>query len=174
MKKIGLTISPPIRTNNKMSNPNKMIYDQDIIQITQILKYNKISSYIIYPEFDEKGRLHYHGKLNLDNNQYIRYHKHAIHKFRQIGFVDSKLIKTHIDSLRWLTYISKNWLTTKEILEIIHPIMPHTTSRQYRIKPAAPAPPPHPTIFDFMSIYIQTSSKESEEEAGKDRREVKK
>jgi len=125
MPKLAITISPPSRMlYNKNNNPNRMLFDDDRNMIKSIMSYNKIYSYIIYPEFDEKGRLHYHGIINLTNTQYVRFHKHAIHKLKQIGFVDISIIKTFVNNLRYIVYMSKNWGETKMILEISYPIIP--------------------------------------------------
>lgn len=123
-KKIALTITPPYRSINKLyRNPNRMLFDEDADQIHCIMKYNKIKGYIIYPEFSEKGRLHYHGILTLNPTEYIRFHKHAIHKLKLIGFVDITIIKEFINNLRYVVYMSKEWGVTREILEINQPIM---------------------------------------------------
>lgn len=124
MPKLALTISPPMRyTYLQNKNPNRMLYDDDKNMIKQILSYNKIYKYIIYPELDEKGRLHYHGILDLDNTHYIRFHKHAIHKLRQIGFVDITILNEFKNNLRYVIYMSKQWGTTKKILELDSPMM---------------------------------------------------
>lgn len=125
MPKLALTISPPPRVKYLTNvNPNRCLYDDDKTQIKSILSYNKIYTYIIFPELDEKGRLHYHGILNLTHTQYTRFHKHAIHKLKQIGFVDITIIKEFINNMRYCLYMSKDWGTTKHILDISYPIIP--------------------------------------------------
>lgn len=124
MPKIAITISPPNRTKYiHHVNPLRLQYDEDKDQIKSILSYNKIYKYIIYPELDEKGRLHYHGIIDLDNTRYIRFHKHAIHKLRQLGFVDITIIKQFINNLRQCIYMSKEWGSTSKILDISYPII---------------------------------------------------
>lgn len=120
---LAITISPKNRVlGSKLRNANKNIFDDDTFQIKQILKYNRINKYIIFPEFDDKGRLHYHGILSLDRNQYIRFYKHALTKLSLIGFVDVKKLKEFQDKLKWLIYCKKEWNISSEILEIENPI----------------------------------------------------
>lgn len=124
MPKLAITISPPTRQKYLCnSNPNRMQYDDDKAIIKSVLSYNKIYKYIIFPEFDEKGRLHYHGIIDLDNTRYIRFHKHAIHKLKQIGFVDISLLKEFKNNLRQCIYMQKDWGMTKQILDISYPIL---------------------------------------------------
>jgi len=124
MPKLAITISPPYRDKYKCNaNPNRMLYDDDRIQIKSIMTYNKIYNFIIYPELDDSGRLHYHGIINLTNTQYIRFHKHAIWKLRNIGFVLITIIKEFINNLRQVIYMSKHWGETKCILNVSYPIM---------------------------------------------------
>lgn len=122
--KYALTISPPNRVKyTKESNPNKNLYMDDKLIIKNIMKYIKVGTYIIYPEFDIKGRLHYHGIIDMDHTQYVRYMKYAQFKLPQLGFTDIKKLQTYEDNLKWVIYMSKEWGTTREILEISRPIM---------------------------------------------------
>jgi len=107
-----------------------MQYDEDKSQIKSILSYNKIYTYIIFPELDEKGRLHYHGILDLNNTCYTRFHKHAIHKLRQLGFVDISVLKSFENNLRYCIYMMKDWGNTKVILDISYPII-HRRDKAY-------------------------------------------
>jgi len=120
---LAITISPPQRTETRFKDPNKLFFIDDISSFRCIMKYNRIKTYILYPELDPKGRLHYHGIINLNINEYVRFHKHAIHKLRKIGFVDIKPLKDFINKLRWVTYMSKDFGITKEILNIESPVM---------------------------------------------------
>jgi len=123
VKKLFITISPPHRdSTKKFKNPNRILYLEDKIQIEAVLKYNKIKGYLIYPELDVKGRLHYHGTLRLNHTEEIRFYKHAIHKLKSLGFVDISSPKDWPSELRWCVYQSKEWGKTKQILEIKEPI----------------------------------------------------
>lgn len=122
--KFAITISPPSRisyTNYK--NQYKNLYMDDKLFIKNIMKYIKVTKYIYYPEFDEKQRLHYHGIIDMDYNQYIRYMKYAQFKLPKLGFTCLKPIKTYKDNLEWIVYMSKNWNISKEILQISRPIL---------------------------------------------------
>jgi len=121
---LAITISPPSRTETRFKEPNNLFFMDDMSSFRAVMKYNRIRKYIIYPEFDPKGRLHYHGIINMDINEYVRFHKHAIHKLKKIGFVDIKKLNSFIDKLRWVTYMRKEWGITKEILNIDQPVLP--------------------------------------------------
>ncbi|AYP28868.1 MAG: replicase [Cressdnaviricota sp.] len=127
---LAITISPPSRViNNKLKEPFKHLYADDKNYIEQTLKYNRIGRYIIYPELDPKGRLHYHGVINLDSNELVRFYKHAFHKLKTIGFVDIKPLKTFTDKFRWTIYMSKDWGITRDILDLNSPILKVTRNK---------------------------------------------
>lgn len=129
---LAITISPPLRFRNgtKLKNPNRVIFDEDRIQIKAILKYIRCGTYILYPELDPKGRIHYHGIITMDVNQFVRFYKYAYWKFMLIGFVDYKPLKTFIDKMRWIIYMSKSWGFTRDILEISLPILKNSERRK--------------------------------------------
>lgn len=123
---LAITISPPNRCKgSKLKNPLRYMFDEDCAQMMSFFKYNRIKSFIIYPELDDKGRLHYHGIIKLDLNQFVRFHKHCIHKLRLIGYVDIVNLskKTFEDRLKWVIYITKNWSYTKSVLDLKDPII---------------------------------------------------
>lgn len=135
MPKLAITISPPPRYKYiKNKDPERLQYDDDKSQIKSIMSYNKIYTYIIFPEYDDKLRLHYHGIINMTHTQYIRFQKHAIHKLRLIGFVDISIINEFINNLRQCVYMQKNWAETKQILNISYPIIPRR-DKHYAICP---------------------------------------
>lgn len=73
--------------------------------------------YTLYPEFDDKFRLHYHGVVRFkDKYQAYRITK-RINKL--IGYV---LLKANLNEDGWVKYITKEWNTTKKILNITYPI----------------------------------------------------
>lgn len=121
---IEITISPPDRSTDYLGHkePFSWIFLQDLIQIRSILKYNKIGQYIIFPEF-ANFRLHYHGIITMNPTQFTRFNKHAIHKFRCIGFCHFKKLLTFKDKLKWIYYCRKEWHITQPILDIDIPIM---------------------------------------------------
>lgn len=130
-QKLAITISPPFRDMYKnFAQPNRFLFFDDRIQIESIFKYNKIGRYIIYPELDPKGRLHYHGIVTLSHNERVRFHKHAIHKLKLIGFVDIKPLAKLKDNLKWIIYIKKEWGFTSALLEIDQPIMKQNNKTQ--------------------------------------------
>jgi len=134
-KIIGFTISPPFRQlEHFLTNPNLAIYEDDVLFIRQVFEYNKFKHYMIYPEFDPKGRLHYHGNIHLDYNEEVRWYKHANPKLTKLGHVLLTIVKNKIDhQLFWLNYMRKDWPITKEILDITMPIMPSRSQRRYEL-----------------------------------------
>lgn len=121
-----ITISPPKRSILKPGkDPLYGIYMDDKFNIETVFKYDKIRNYILYPEIDDKGRLHYHGKLYLTNSQLIRYYKHAQFHLAKIGFVDVNNLskKTQKDNERWTNYMQKDWKFTSQLLDIEDPLI---------------------------------------------------
>jgi len=67
-KKLAITISPPPRhTACRFIEPLKNYYLDDTFYIKYILNKYNIKKYLIYPEIDPKGRLHYHGIIDISN-----------------------------------------------------------------------------------------------------------
>lgn len=120
----AFTLSPPNRLiGTKLKNFNRILYDSDRLALNSILMYNRIKRFIIYPEFDEKGRLHYHGNITVNNTQKVRLFKHAMCKMRSIGFVDLKPLESFNDKIKWICYCKKQWHIARSVLEIEKPIM---------------------------------------------------
>lgn len=68
-------------------------------------------SYILYPEFDEQGRLHYHGMINgYDEIKYF----HLKWKLDRVGYTLVKPIK---QPLIWVLYCQKSWRRTSRVFE---------------------------------------------------------
>jgi len=148
---LAITISPPLRYNNKLfKNPNKCQYMDDLIFIRHVFHYNRIGSYIIYPEFDQKGRLHYHGTLNLSHDELVRFYKHAVHKLGNLGFVDHKRLLTFMDKLKWSIYCKKEFGLTRDILEIQSPIM--SIGDKKTVKCVKVQEIKTPTLFDYFKL----------------------
>lgn len=117
----SFTLSPPDRTSKYISmhviNPLKHIYMDDMLIIKHLFKKIKLRNYIIYPELDPKGRLHYHGTLTMTKTILTRFYKYAKPHLQRIGHVDCSPAKRIVE---WNIYISKEWPFTKDILEISH------------------------------------------------------
>jgi len=123
---LAITISPKHRTHGTLYvNPQRHLYLDDRMIIAFYLKKSNITRYIIFPEFDEKGRLHYHGVLTLNHHQFVTFYKQTYFKLSRLGFVDVKQMSTFEDKFRWSIYMKKNWGITKDILEIDVPIIKH-------------------------------------------------
>lgn len=125
MATYALTISPPRRTQSPLH-----LYNSDKPYIQRQL--NRCSShYILYPEFDINGRLHYHGIVLLNSLSSWGYVKSTLD--HNIGYCCLKRLKTFKDKLGWLLYC------TKEHQEPMPaPIMYHTFKKgRKKQQPAA-------------------------------------
>lgn len=110
-----VTISPPVRNNKP-----EYLFQDDIVIINRIKLCSK--KYIIYPELDSKGRLHYHLIMSLHDK--VKWHKSVLPGFRKIGFVKIEWMKTFKDKLNVLQYIRKEWPDSSMVIGIKEPIYP--------------------------------------------------
>lgn len=107
----SITISPPYY----LEDPT-ILHKAYTIRICKIL--NQFSDfYILYPEFDKRNRLHYHGTITIKDK--IKYHK-VLHKLNLIGFTKIDPFKkdfTH--KLTWLVYCQKHYAEIAEHFSVI-------------------------------------------------------
>lgn len=98
----GITISPPPRFNSA-----KALYIEDKYVIQREL--NKVSHrYILYPEFDNKARLHYHGFILIhDKTKWNKQVKHVLDK--TLGYTLLSTFKNFKSQLGWLCYCRKEY-----------------------------------------------------------------
>lgn len=119
----SLTISPPDRTLKysllKVMNPLRHVFLDDKLVIEQVFKQMKLKHYIVYPELDSRGRLHYHGTIYLNKTLLTRWYKFGKPKLSQIGYVDCAQTKNILD---WHIYQRKEWPFTQGVLEIENPM----------------------------------------------------
>lgn len=81
--------------------------------------------YIMYPEFTDTGRLHFHGLVDvIDKVAFCK----GIPLLQRLGFVKIDKIRTLGDRLRWIIYISKD-RATLGALNIKEPIYPRKPIR---------------------------------------------
>lgn len=106
-KMLALTISPPQR-----SGPVKFLLSRDIKILSKVIGY-----FVLYPEIDHTGRLHYHGYIQKKDIEI--YLKDIDYIKRKIGFICVKDIK---QSWKWSKYVLKEWNSTKKYLDIKKPI----------------------------------------------------
>jgi len=122
-KAYSFTLTPPDRAHQysqmKYKNPLKMVYLDDRLIFQHVFKRIKLHNWIIYPELDRKGRLHYHGTLNMNHTQLTRFYKCGKPLLQRIGYVDCSPTANPLD---WLLYCRKEWHLTKEVLELEIPI----------------------------------------------------
>lgn len=104
IEKKGLTISPPPRYT--INNDWKLLYVW-VKRITSVLT-PFCSEWIMYPEFDESARLHFHGIFHVKDK--IKYYK-TINRLRKHGFIK---IENRITP-KWEEYIRKSLSHTLEV-----------------------------------------------------------
>lgn len=97
---LALTISPP---DIKLS-----LKDTWILHLRRLAVID--SRFILYPETDKKGRLHYHGMIWKD-----KFYKESIEKCEKMGFIKLVEIKG-VEG--WLKYCKKEIKVTKSMLEL--------------------------------------------------------
>lgn len=146
-KKMFITISPPFRHGDL-----SYTFIDDRLQIITALK--RIKRYIIYPELDPKGRLHYHGILTLSDSEYVSFYKECRKKIEHwIGFVDVKPILSLTENIRTIIYMTKEWGITKDILSIEKPIMHESKTRTRRL--CQPTPLDNGITLESYGFKIQ-------------------
>lgn len=107
----AITISPPYRKRSP-----DYLYSDDKLVIRRLL--NKCSRhYLLYPEFDERSRLHYHGIVYI--HDLVKWHKHVKHNIdRMIGFTLIKKIRTIDEHIGWINYCKKGGYTYDPIVYV--------------------------------------------------------
>lgn len=137
-----ITISPP----PQLESPKDTYYKWYLPLIIYLKP--ATSRFILYPELDETGRLHFHGIITVkDWSKLYRSSYPWIRK--NVGFIDVR--KKANNRLGWLLYCMKNWAHTQQILEITEPIY----RKRVSTKMCLPAPEPIKrvsNIFDYFMI----------------------
>jgi hypothetical protein len=137
-----ITISPPPQVESP-----KTTYFKWYIPLIIALK-PATTMFVLYPELDETGRLHFHGIVYVKD--WAKLFRHAYPWIRKnVGFIDIR--KKANNKLGWLMYCMKNWARTQQDLEIDEPIY------RKRIGPKTTVPKPEPlprvnNIFDYFMI----------------------
>ncbi len=95
----GITISPPFRNYSP-----EFLYNKDTPIIIRWLKrFSK--HYIMFSEFDDSSRLHYHGTIYIDD--ITKFHKTRYNFSERVGYVKLDLLKKNKNLLTWTMYIRK-------------------------------------------------------------------
>lgn len=102
------------------------------------------SDYTIYPELDISGRLHYHGTVHVNNM--TNWKSGSIPKLRSLGFVKAK---TNVNE-GWQKYCTKEWESTKKILQISEPITYGKLKRGPKARLPASQPLKDKHILDYF------------------------
>lgn len=116
---LAVTISPKDRVGEyyakRYANPLRMIYDDDVNLIRRALNRSS-NDYVIYPELDATGRLHYHGTVKVNNM--VNWKSTTCGRLKTLGFIK---VKVNPNS-GWDKYCTKEWDQTQKILDICVPI----------------------------------------------------
>lgn len=109
MSYYGITISPKYR----LKDP-KTLFVLDENEITRVM--NRFSKrYCLYPEFDSKSRLHYHGIALV--HDHIKMHRSKYEIDTMIGLCKFDKLHSFKDRLRYLTYSMKEYADTRRVLK---------------------------------------------------------
>lgn len=119
LDRVALTISPPLRP--KIND----VFKNDCHIFSSIM-----SPFILYPEFDKTGRLHYHGYMwksetMVEDLEVLK---------KELGFIKTEI--PYIDTIEhsvcdlkvikkvngWDVYCKKEWIITRNILKLKKPI----------------------------------------------------
>lgn len=109
-----------------------------------IRKLNKCAKYIIYPECNLAGNIHFHGTLEIYDK--IKWYKSVLPTFKRNGFV---CIKSNPND-KWTMYIEKDKSTMEGVLNITLPITQETkqiTINSYTDKLSVESK----TIYDYCT-----------------------
>lgn len=111
----ALTLSPPIRHGDA-----EYLYSGDKFLMRKIL--NRCTDhYMVYPEFDDSTRLHYHGTIIVKD--IIKFHKHTKKMLKaHFNFIKLSKLKTFKDHLIWTYYMRKDWGINKVLFN--RPVLP--------------------------------------------------
>lgn len=107
-------------------SPNKKVvgnYNDPFYTMHMHLQYLKklkrCSIFTLYPEFNGRGDLHWHGILEITDK--VKWYKSVLPYFRYKGFVCVK----HIDNFsKWSTYCAKDKDLMEKVLTTVLPITP--------------------------------------------------
>lgn len=146
----SLTISPADRTLQytirKIKNPQQKVYDSDKLIFGIIFRNMRLKNWILWPELDSRGRLHYHGTLYMNKTILTRWYKYGKPKCEMIGFVDCRLTQGPIE---WHIYCKKQWSFTKDVLELDYPMTKiNLLSKKEKLKRIIEEPPN--TFLDYF------------------------
>ncbi len=110
-KLFSMTISPSYRLFDPL-----YLYNEDLPMIVRwCRKFSK--HYIFFTEFDDVGRIHYHGTIQIDDQ--IKYYRTKPYIDRSFGFVKHKRLKTPLDLLKWTFYCRKQYHLTFKLFPFI-------------------------------------------------------
>ncbi len=102
----GFTLSPKPLNNVKYDRWVLFIWWRRIHEVISPFS----TEYDIYPEFDDSGRLHFHGVFSCKDK--VKFYK-TQNRLKKHGFVK---YEGHVTD-KWLDYCKKDLLTTREVFD---------------------------------------------------------
>lgn len=130
VKKYAWTWSPNPRLLEKVNTfldfhtvDNIVSYNKHIMTLFRELALST-TDFIIFPEYNKQGNIHYHGTLYMTDNQLTHYYRNRLKNFKKLGFV---LMKSKNIDENWSIYQSKD---SKIMLEVLNPL-PVPITRAY-------------------------------------------
>lgn len=117
---MAFTLSPPMIVGDYCEHYHTTI-------LPELVRFFRRCSkrYIVYPEFSDTCRLHFHGLLYVhDKTAMIK----GLPRLQRLGYIKMDKIKTYKDHLNWIVYISKE-RAHLDALKITEPIYPRKPIR---------------------------------------------
>lgn len=71
------------------------------------------TDFVMFPELNKQGNIHYHGTLYMTDNQRINFYKNKMKHFRKLGYI---LVKGRDINQKWTDYQSKDEEMMSEVL----------------------------------------------------------
>lgn len=117
---MAITLSPPAFTGDFVER----YHTEFLPELVRFLR-RCSKRYMVYPEFTDMGRLHFHGLFYIhDKTAMLK----GLPRLQKLGFIKLDKIKTFGDHLRWVIYMSKE-RATLGALKIEEPIYPKKHKR---------------------------------------------
>lgn len=111
-KIIMFTLSPnPQRKGRGGAVDQKQLYISDIDKVFSHF-HTCMSAYVVSPELNQTGNIHYHGWFQIKDK--YKFYKHVINRLHKLGFV--KLTKVKYLDKDWSGYCQKDYELMKAVM----------------------------------------------------------
>lgn len=137
----ALTISPPFYRGSPAYK-----YAEDCVMIRKLL--NGFSDrYLLFPEFDENARLHYHGSIWIKDK--IKFYKTKYLIDKHIGWSKFDPFKKKYDNIGWLCYCRKHYT---DRMDKEFPVIKYGSLRRKKYRKPVQEKPEHRNILSFYDL----------------------